>query len=547
MNKTQQKCSGTLSPKWIHLFIIFNLMISSSHQAYAVLPTLAGKMHISKPVITKVYDLAEKYKPLEKAMEGFEEHCIDEKGEIRRGTIVVTKNSITKDEESINCELEAKHLGHIAQKAHNDIKTHEKKPEKENPKEMTLEECAILKQAESEMPLHGGGKKLINNVEKIVQQCKEETKNCSVDFSKNTLQKCAKDIGCNLLRTTSFVQMLNLIPHLKNSTVNNSCLAITQPSCATEIIQGIIADISANAAGLLHLAKVVGTGIKDSAISTWNSFTKVEDKTSQAALLASRQNDADLKEAEKDRPNFIFRISNGIFHFLANAIKENFSCKKWSGVPHHSKCLEELASFSCATCDQWTNMICGTLGALGGEVLSAYLAAGVFHVSEKMAVAASSAVKTVLISKVPGAAEVADKMTLAMSATKIASAQAINAALKIVNSPLSQKLIAFSKELPLSKAAIKLAKSKPIQIIISGVSKINYFKYLDEAYETGLHDSDLVMRLGHRSFKAALYDKAILKSDNLPALASKLKSQQIEFDSITLPDGSQALQIIKRK
>jgi hypothetical protein len=150
------------------------------------------------------------------------------------------------------------------------------------------------------------------------------------------------------------------------------CLDSSKNSCLTEIINGAIVDIWANIEGLWTLLKGAGK----LAAFGWKSMWGIEDKSTDAMHAALGQTGDAIAMFIKNPIAFLKQMVSGLIDYTNEAIKNNFGCEKWSGTPHFSTCLQPMPSWSCATCNQRINAVCGVAGALGGEVLLAFATGG---------------------------------------------------------------------------------------------------------------------------------------------------------------------------
>ncbi len=207
-------------------------------------------------------------------------------------------------------------------------------------------------------------------------------------------KRCGVELGCNLARSlvssTSLSVLAYLRPLLKTEDKPaDSCLDFQKSNCLTEVGAGIVKNIWANIEG-------VGFLLKTAANYTWKGITsftdnlfgsedsiEVEDKSSDAMLLASSTSSSWLDDFKKDPQEFMVNLGSSIYDYLMKAIANNFACDEWSGVPHISKCKKYLESWECSSCDQRLNGVCGVLGFAGGEIVTALITGGTLNLLGK--------------------------------------------------------------------------------------------------------------------------------------------------------------------
>ena len=227
---------------------------------------------------------------------------------------------------------------------------------------------------------------LSNDVDSMISQMNLEGPTCEKD--KNTEMasaQCMKELACNFLRPA-----INL--NLFNSTPKNTCQLSNENStnCFAEIFHGIFNSIVTNLKGLLvDLPVLAGKAVaytyeksKQAASDFWDKLWTVEENTSDKLLLVSSQNDSSISQMITDSLGFMKTVGGALMEMLNRHIKKSYGCEKWSGTPYTSTCLQPMQSWDCATCNQRLNAICGIVGLLGGEIVSAYLVGGIFAVGK---------------------------------------------------------------------------------------------------------------------------------------------------------------------
>ena len=212
-----------------------------------------------------------------------------------------------------------------------------------------------------------------------------DTLACSTKDTQGEERSCLKEAGCNamrsLLKLTKIHNARNALNRLQSKIVEdqsrqNSCLDSPQSDCFTELVAGILKDLWSNIEGVWDIFKMATSWSKNP-INSWHPFTSVEDKTADSAHAAGQQSESEISKFIKSPASVLKKIGESLYYILAKSIKETFMCAKWKGQPHLSKCLSpQTEVWSCATCNQKINSICGVVGFAAGEISTAYLTGG---------------------------------------------------------------------------------------------------------------------------------------------------------------------------
>jgi hypothetical protein len=97
--------------------------------------------------------------------------------------------------------------------------------------------------------------------------------------------------------------------------------------------------------------------------------------TRTRALAASTQSDQQVASFTSDPVGWVMNGVNAIINMVADAISRRYGCRQWSGAPFVSTCVLPM-EWDCANCDQKLNMICGTLGYIGSEIIATVFTGG---------------------------------------------------------------------------------------------------------------------------------------------------------------------------
>ena len=227
----------------------------------------------------------------------------------------------------------------------------------------------------------------------------------------NKSKSCGKELACNFARTAINIGTFGIGAALagafsKKDVAKQGCLDLSRGDCATNAIAGIIKNVFLNIEGLWELGKLAVKGVQWGAGKAWGGIKSffgygevqaAEDKSAEGLHNAAQLSDADVEESQKNPLAFVMNFGNKVYNMVHEYIANNFTCEEWSGVPHASKCLKPMKDFACANCGQKMSAICGTIGLIGGEIVTAFLTGGAINLASRLG-------KATKISKLVGGA-----------------------------------------------------------------------------------------------------------------------------------------------
>lgn len=483
-------------------------------------------------------EFSRKSKQLEKLVTAFQQLCVGPDGKVLTGTVVVDKEGLMGDGNAINCSEEAKRINLIAKEVEADLHVLEKRD-----LECSLEDRDILDK---------NVKKNVKDIAKVVNKSQPQC-------SGQTVAQCGKDIACNVLRSSVMSTLLvvqKIAPKYKAPT----CLNGSKSSCAAEFINGVIQDLFSNADAIWELAKMAGNGIKNATISGWRYLFDIEDKTSDAALAASKLKPGMFDLFKKDPVGFFKQLAITIWEDLNRAVKENFGCEKWSGAPHFSKCIAPLSTWACADCNQKMNAICGVAGALGGELLVAYLSGGTANL---MAKAGSKGVQTFTkaASAISKFIPKIEKLELILKPIARGAMYVNQKVLIAGRSVVNSKTLAAIREAS-KVSVVKISSTAPIKIslkVLKGATSPvrGYLHLLDESFKLGMKHSNRLIgngastKIGHilsGESKLNDIDEVVVNINQIEeisheVLKARLNKLNIGFEDVVLKDGSKGIRV----
>lgn len=504
------------------------------------------------PLNGKASDIEQKSNVLKELMTSFSKVCVDSNGNILDNVVVVDREGIVENGKAINCGDEARRLAAMI---------NELKLEMKNPSSAPLM-CGIND------PLHSivaPDNAILDLAEKFKD--KEQGVQCETQ----TAGQCVQDIACNVFRSVGFSSILNLVNKKTKSKELLECASVSKGSCLTEAITGVFKDLWGNVEGVWALAKMGAHGVKDLSLSAWKKLTGVEDKTSDAAMLASVQSPSALTRFRESPLGFMKGMIAGLFNAAGESIKKNFACEKWEGVPHFSNCLKEMHSWDCASCDQKINAMCGVVGVLGGEVLAAYItggAAAVVKTAAKNGAIGLSKVNQAITKAIPVLAKGEEAVALSGKVTgnvaKQVALKTVALAEQVVNSEIAKRILAFTKKSTqpalsfVKGVAAKNAVKVTFKLIEGATSPITeYINLLDKSFKTGLaHGQSAAGSAGESLNKFSDYlsgEKTVQSTEDVTVMLNgkltreemllKLNESKIPYEEILLPDGNKGIRI----
>ena len=534
--------------------IIFSLFCSS----------LSGFAKESSP-------LEERVKTLEQLLNQFQKLCLDEHGNILQKTIVIDKETAVSDGPVISCEEEELRLGKMIKSIKNEIE-----PQSLSSKTKDLPDIvSCIENQNATFPLTTSEEDLSKTITDLANTKSAEGQNCQ----KQSTKECIEDLACNVIRSGPVIAIMSLLKKkaVGKSSAFSSCLDTSKSTCASEFVAGVIKDVWFNIDSVWELAKLAGrTGqnlTKKAWIKTWSFFSGVENKTSDAALAASKQSDGAMELFKKDPWAFIKQMIGTIGNLLNDSIKNNFGCEKWESTPHLSKCLQPMSNWDCATCGQKENAICGITGVLGGELATAFLTGGAVNVGGKVlskGAAATAKVNEILITAIPKIekVETAIKITSKGAASLLLTSlsKPVLLAKKVINSEICLKILnSLSKKTePIIALTSKVMATKPLVITFkianAAFSPItSYMSLTEKSFLLGMNQSEILAgkvsgafsnfsQIMARKEDIKGVEEIVINTNSIEAMApellqSRLKEHNINYEEIVLPDGTKATRV----
>ncbi|GAB4012475.1 MAG: hypothetical protein Fur0010_08390 [Bdellovibrio sp.] len=237
---------------------------------------------------------------------------------------------------------------------------------------------------------------------------------------------CISDMACNILN--SGMDVVGKTAEVFGLQFPR-CPSTTQSSCLTEVIWGVWKDLVSNVEGLRDIAAMGWSAVKGIASkawgwvsSWWSSSDPAEDATSIKQAFIENQPDSFFSKFITS-PISTFREMVGNFMssmktYISDAIKDNFGCAEFESSRLASpinppKCKTPVLSWDCATCSQKLNMVCGTVGFVGGEVLVSFITGGAIRGATAGAQLATRGLSAAAKSKIGLTASAAFKFTRA--------------------------------------------------------------------------------------------------------------------------------------
>jgi hypothetical protein len=495
---------------------------------------------------------------LEGLVTKFEHCCIGTNEQLLDKAMCVDKSAIQKNGPVLTCASEARRLAKMLTLLNKEVTLHNNLLKKQSAGQCAVDNTGAY-------PINGSEVMSMMSTTKQIQSKITAGKKCEVQSG----SECAGDMACNLTRSilSRPTILLKLLPDDYRPKVPK-CLDAAQSDCMTEFIAGVLTDLWSNLEGIWELGKMAVKGTKSAIIGAWDWATGVEDKTSNAAHLASKQSESSIKLFLKDPIAFLKKVGLEIWNMLTAAVYDNFGCEQWKGVPHMSKCLKPMSNWGCSSCNQKINAVCGVAGILGGEVVMAYFTGGAANLAGKAGakgLQSMGKISAILAKSLPKTTKALKTVTatagVAAKTITIPFTRGIEVATKVLKSETSLKILEFAKKgaAPIKATAVAVGKSKPITLtvkIIKGVTSpvSAYVGLLDDSFKAGMMGAEkLVAKDGAKMLKYSEAMKAAEKIGDVDELViptsqaegmspdllkSQLNENKILFEEVELPDGT---------
>jgi hypothetical protein len=231
----------------------------------------------------------------------------------------------------------------------------------------------------------------------------------------------------------------------KGTDFGKGCEKTPGNGCISTALWGIFKNLFSNIEGIWDLGKMIVGGavdyVSDKATRAWkwagdkifgtDSLAEYDRQVAARADLISQQGDGFFAAFKKDfvgaTGSLVSGLFTGIMDMIVEGTKDNFMCggnwytqdadwnnKDISAAEYHSaenkkiksmgsRAMEDIMNFGgdvdaarhdkircdqpfiseCASCGQWMNMVCGVMGFLGGEVITAVLTGGAVNLVGK--------------------------------------------------------------------------------------------------------------------------------------------------------------------
>ena len=386
---------------------------------------------------------------------------------------------------------------------------------------------------------------------------------CNAQEAHQSAAACLGDVTCNLARALTYgvSPMGPLLRGLKGleekvhtSAKKDSCMSTAKSDCFTELVAGVMTNLWSNVQVAWQLAYGAASWAAKKVVSGWNYMWGIEDRSTEKMMAASKQSKSFVDLFLKDPWAAIKQMGQSIYQMIADGIRENFMCNRWSGQPHLSTCLEKnTQGWDCASCGQKLDAVCGVVGFAGGEIVTAYLTGGVLSIGKsagKIGLKLAGKIGSRVAEALPDFAKAAITASArtAVVIGEVGSSQLAQRIEAVLNSPASKAVIKFSeKSKKLGQTAWELAASQsaitvPLSITLKGGKVLTYpiRKYLalmDSALHLGLSHGDAAIVAAHNGLLAA----GIVRATERSAVASQRASAAIALDDASRAAAQESL------
>lgn len=165
--------------------------------------------------------------------------------------------------------------------------------------------------------------------------------------------------------------------------------------CGARAILGLAKTIEELAVGIWDLAglgvyvpgiaimtgKTLVKKAKDRWNQFWNATNKVEDVTSDIALLASKINPKSIRDAYVTAEAWKLQMTISMWEGIKTWMSHTVYCGKWSGLPFYSDCLRPVNT-KCMACADIVSGSCSLLGVLLPDLIDLFITAGGIKVAK---------------------------------------------------------------------------------------------------------------------------------------------------------------------
>ncbi len=238
---------------------------------------------------------------------------------------------------------------------------------------------------------------------------------------------CLTGIGC-VLSGSAF----HFIPQPIRPVIPQCRQAGATSNCVDNIAAGVGAALSELVKGIGYLASA-GWNMLSSATTNFFSGRQVhrtDNAMSKILRVFQRMSRADLMKVITAPAKWLGDLLKGFIRSYFDMAKNAAACRKWSGIPLASTCVEPSPAWNCMSCAEKTQTVCALGGAVGSELVLAFFtggAAGAVSAVSKSAKIAQIAARVGQIGeaavgvKVAAAAAAAGRATIAVAARTASS------------------------------------------------------------------------------------------------------------------------------
>ncbi len=276
----------------------------------------------------------------------------------------------------------------------------------------------------------------------------------------------ASDFACAAARESIQIGTLGasaiLTPIAESMGFKSKCIGSSKGTCLGSALSGVIKNLVWNITGLWDLIKLPYTLVK------WAFFSdtaKVEDMTSDKMHDASGASDKEVKSFDSDPWGWLTSKMGQFWDWISKQITDNFGCQEWEGsavfgsiadsvagerMEGHKRCIKPWVCFAAATPSQMINSVCGVIGAIGAEGLTAFLTGGAVELTGWSLKAAHASLEGIEGFKAYKTATTAVKG--AVEGIKTGTKATVHGATKTLHG-----VDAVARKIPLGRFAIKMA------------------------------------------------------------------------------------------
>lgn len=282
---------------------------------------------------------------------------------------------------------------------------------------------------------------LVSNIEDISRTTKVNT--CTSEKSREVWSRAGDDLTC-ALASTAVGPYAMLLSTVRAKPIKIGSCNLANDNCYTQVILSFVKSVFTFLETIFDLA---WKGVKAGASNMWTWLRGVEDQSSTAQLAAAKASEEDgfFQQLRKDFTGTMGKVWSGLMAGVKHWFSHQIFCEEWSGRPQFSDCKKPYQGLACTSVKNMMNGACALVGAIGSEVVPAFLTGGLFTAAKYGASGAAKIAKLIKVSprlvSLAKGSQLGQKVALAASKASAVASRA--RAAKVVTAALSASKLAL--------------------------------------------------------------------------------------------------------